>query len=253
MSVSPALTSISSFDNNGVDPAQMSLNRLQQIIGMLDSTLRLPSNPRTFTIYLLGLAIVFAGAFLHIFVAAQIMQAQFTLNQLQEQYRSIEQQNGDIIFQIARDTNMSRLHDRVIAQGYVPVQTREYIVAPSAVAPVAAVPDASQLNVEADESASVAGDPAQNVSAASTDGAAVARSSAPSQGGGQLAHWGEFWNSLWQSASGSAAAAVSSTASSGSIQSNQTQPDNATANYWAVWWEKATEQGSKLLTQFPGN
>ena len=104
MSVSSPLAAIPSFDNNGLDPTQASLNRLQQVIGMLDSSLRLPNNPRTFTIYLFGLVIVFAGAFMHVLVAAQIMQAEFTLNQLQEEYRSLEQQNGDIIFQIARDS-----------------------------------------------------------------------------------------------------------------------------------------------------
>src|SRR3954470_9258099 len=90
MSVAPTLTSMPAFDNNGVDPALASLNRIQQIIGLLDSTLRLPNTSRAFSIYLLGLGIVFVGAFLHIFVAAQIMQARFTLNQLQEEYRSLE-------------------------------------------------------------------------------------------------------------------------------------------------------------------
>jgi len=249
MSVSPSLSSISSFDNNGVDPAQASLNRLQQIVGMLDTTLRLPSNARAFTIYLLGLAIVLAGAFLHIFVAAQIMQAQFTLSQLQEQYRSIEQQNGDIIFQIARDTNMERLHDRVIAKGYVPVQAREYVFAPAATAPVAMAPNAATS-----ESAALANTPAQDAPVTAPADTTVARTSVPNQGGGQLAHWEEFWSSIWRSASGSASEAASSaSASSGSIQSSQIQPANGTANFWAVWWEKATEQGSKLLAQFPGN
>jgi len=255
MSVAPTLTSMPSFDNNGVDPARASLNGIQQIIGLLDSTLRLPNTPRAFAIYLLGLGIVFAGALLHIFVAAQIMQAQFTLNQLQEQYRSLEQQNGDIIFQIARDTNMSRLHDRIVAQGYVPVQAREYVYVPDRSAPIAAASTSTQAGQPADEAAGAeSNSPAQNAPLAAAAGAPTAAHASISKAGpGQLARWGDFWNSIWQSASGARTAATSgSTASavSGGLRSNLSQSDNA--NFWSVWWEKATKQGSKLLNQFHG-
>src|SRR5262245_11239312 len=114
MSVGSSLAPIPTFDNSGLDPAKVSLPRLQQLIGLVDTSLRLPSTPRAFIVYLLGLAIVFTGAFMHVMVAAEIMRAQFTLSQLQAEYTAIDQQNGDIIFQIARDTNMARLHDRVM-------------------------------------------------------------------------------------------------------------------------------------------
>lgn len=262
MSVAPTLTSIPSFDNNGVDPALASLNRLQQIIGLLDSTLRLPSTPRAFAIFLLGLGIVFAGAFLHIFVAAQIMQSQFTLHQLQEQYSALEQQNGDIIFQIARDTNMTRLHDRIVAQGYVPVQAREYVYVPDRSAPIAAAPGATEATVQANPADGPAAnanadtnDAGQNAPVAVVSAPTVARAAVTNSGPGQLAKWGDFWNSIWQSASG-AKTTASVSAVSGSLRANQSQPandnTNGNANFWAVWWDKATEQGSKLLTQFHG-
>jgi len=262
MSVAPTLTSIPSFDNNGADPAFASLNRLQQIFGLLDSTLRLPSTPRAFAIYLLGLGIVFAGAFLHIFVAAQIMQSQFTLHQLQEQYSALEQQNGDIIFQIARDTNMTRLHDRIVAQGYVPVQAREYVYVPNRSALIAAAPSAAGATTQANPADEPTVNTDVNTDADTNNGgqnAPIAAASAPTvahttvtnSGPGQLAKWGDFWNSIWQSASGAKTTATV-TAVSGSLHANQGRPANENANFWAVWWEKATEQGSKLLTQFHG-
>jgi hypothetical protein len=252
MSVAPTLTSIPSFDNNGVDLA--SLNRLQQIIGLLDSSLRLPSTPRAFAIYLLALGIVFAGAFLHIFVAAQIMQAQFTLHQLQEQYGALEQQNGDIIFQIARDTNMSHLHERIVAQGYVPVQAREYVYVPDRTAPIAAAPATTQAE-PVDEASTDTNETQPIASAAAAPVSTIQRAPISNSGPGQLSQWRDFWNSIWQSASGAKiAAASSSTASavSASLSSSQSQSATGNANFWAAWWDKATEQGSKLLTQFHG-
>jgi hypothetical protein len=222
---------------------------------MLDSTLRLPSTPRAFSVYLLGLIIVFTGAFMHVLVAAQIMQAEFRLSQLQEEYRSLEQQNGDIIFQIARDTNMARLHERVLAQGYVPVQEREYIFAPSEIVAIDTQPQ--------DDPQPRNDDVGSTEMAAST---AVAKSSSePVNGeqplvmhtanlGGQVARWEEFWGVIWRTAFGRANAAPSVTTAPAagpapSVAASSAQPAQAPTNFWSVWWEQASEQGSKLINQ----
>jgi hypothetical protein len=250
MSVSSPLASIPSFDNNGVD-TQGSLNRLQQIIGLLDSTLRLPSTPRAFMVYLLGLAIVLAGAFLHILVAAQIMQAEFTLAQLQEEYRAIEQQNGDIIFQIARDTNMARLHERVVSQGYGPVQEREYVIARKM--PVA----------KASTDATVAESSAQAIAPAATDAPlaasepVIAPTPVTTMIGGQFARWEAFWTAQWQSTFGNASTPAASTPNTQNVNNTAAEvvatdarPTNGSTNFWSVWWGEASEQGTKLLEQF---
>jgi hypothetical protein len=216
---------------------------------MLDSSLRLPNNPRTFTIYLFGLLIVFAGAFMHVLVAAQVMQAEFTLNQLQEEYRSLEQQNGDIIFQIARDNNMARLEQRVIELGYVPVQEREYIFMPSETLPSATMAEVEALTESGIvANASVAAVEAMAATLASTSAAEPA----DNVGAGQFARWEEFWSTTWRSATaGTTAAAASVTANTASSKvSNPAQPSSASPNFWSVWWQQASEQGSKLLEQF---
>lgn len=261
ITVSSGLASIPSFDNNGLDPAQASLNRLQQVIGLLDNTLRLPNTPRAFAVYLLGLIIVFAGAFLHVLVAAQIMQAEFTLGQLKEEYSAIEQQNGDIIFKIARDTNMARLHQRVLEAGYVPVQEREYIFVPSVtIAQAATLAQGNSVNNPAAMSAAVA---ASDTALATQPAAAVAPQT--NEGGGQFALWEEFWAMTWRAAFGRsespstpnvttnvttnvANAAPKSVANN--TQPAADQPATSSPNFWSVWWEQASDQGSKLLDQF---
>jgi hypothetical protein len=223
------------FDPDGLDPAQVSLNRLQQMIGFLDSTLRLPNNPRAFMVYLVGLAIVFAGAFMHVLIAAQIMQAEYTLNQLQEEFRAIEQQNGDIIFQIARDTNMARLQERVVAQGYVPVQERAYVFVPSEMV--------ADTGILAEEYVAKTVESVAQPAAAPTPATLNAN-----QDNGQFARWEEFWNTTWRSAIGGGVVAASSVAPSTS--SDPTQPAPTTSDFWSTWWEQATARGAKLLEQF---
>jgi hypothetical protein len=261
MSVSSGLASIPAFDNNGVDPAQASLNRLQQVIGLLDNTLRLPNTPRAFAVYLLGLIIVFAGAFLHVLVAAQIMQAEFTLGQLKEEFSAIEQQNGDIIFKIARDTNMARLHQRVLEEGYVPVQEREYIFVPSAtLAEAATLAQGISVNDTATTAlAATATQPAAAVAPQANEGGA-------NKDGGQFALWEEFWAMTWRAAFGrselpstpnvtsnlttNVAASAAPKSVANDAQPTVAQPATTSPNFWSVWWEQASDQGSKLLEQF---
>lgn len=240
-------------------PSGQALNRLQQVIGLLDSTLRLPNNPRAFMVYLLGLVIVFAGAFMHVLVSAQIMQAEFTLSQLQQEYSAIEQQNGDIIFQIARDTNMARLQQRVLDEGYVPVQEREYVFVPSESVPSATIAEATTPAENSAEANALLAANATDVS-----GSTVASLPATNWGVGQFANWEEFWSRTFRSASDGApsVAAVTtqemkqnttaSNAVSGNGVSANTQLSKASPNFWSVWWEQASEQGSKLLEQFSG-
>lgn len=264
MSVSSSLASIPSFDNNGVD-TQVSLNRLQQIIGLLDSTLRLPSTPRAFMVYLLGLAIVLVGAFLHILVAAQIMQAQFTLGQLKEEYRAIEQQNGDIIFQIARDTNMAKLHERVVNQGYVPVQEREYVFAKKI--PLAITASDAVQSAESDNSVTPATVTADAPLAATEP--MVTATPISTMIGGQFARWEAFWTAKWQGtfenvstnlanrssntpsneAGVDAAASTPANTLSDTVMTDARSATEST-NFWSAWWAEASEQGTKLLEQF---
>lgn len=222
-----------------MDPTQASLNRLQQLIDLVDSTLRLPNSPRAFAIYLLGLLIVFVGAFLHVLVAAQIMQAEFTLAQLQEEYRSVEQQNGDLIFQIARSSNMARLHQEIASAGYVPVKDREYIFVSSP----AIATDTLATTPVTPATTELAAQPAEITAAAQPEQASpVARTNTH---GSQWVHWEEFWRDTLGM---SAARTPELTLNAAPARASATTPNN----FWAVWWEQASAQGEKLLEQIRG-
>jgi hypothetical protein len=216
-------------------------------------------------VYLLGLAIVLVGAFLHILVAAQIMQAEFTLGQLKEEYRAIEQQNGDIIFQIARDTNMAKLHERVVGQGYVPVQEREYVFARKM--PLAITASEVVQSTESDNSVAPATVTADAPLAATEP--MVTATPLSTMIGGQFARWEAFWTAQWQGTFGnlstnpanissnaqSNAAAVDAAASATANTLSDTvatdaEPTTESTNFWSVWWAEASEQGTKLLEQF---
>jgi hypothetical protein len=243
------------FSNRATDPTQPSTNGLRQLVGLVDSTLRLPDSPRAFAVYLLGLCIVFIGAFLHVLVAAQIMQAEFRLNQLREEYRIIEQQNGDIIFQIARDTNMQRLHERVLARGYVPVQEREYLFPSSTALAKLKSPIAPATEAVAQGTISAETEPVQAVAPQ-----AAVQASLTENLGGQFARWEEFWYSTWRAATGRPPITPSTVTTglsadisadiSADLSAGSAQISKSNTNFWAVWWEQASEQGSKFLERF---
>ncbi len=224
-----SVAALPSFGADGLDQAQLSLNRLQQLINLLDSSLRLPNNPRAFMIYLLGLSIVFAGAFVHVLIAAQITQAEFTLTKLQEEYRIIEEQNGHIIFQIARDTNLMSLHARVAEQGYVPVQEREYVLVPADT-----LMDSSTL---------------ANTEPAVSQSATAAQATAPMNsanvdvqtGIGQFARWEDFF-----AASTNSSAALTTASNTGT---SNTGTSTDTPAFWSTWWEQTTARGSELIKE----
>jgi hypothetical protein len=244
MSVAPmsvsSLPTLPPFDNAGLDPAHAQSNHLQGAITLVEGFLRLPTNGRAFATYLLGLTIVFAGGFMHVWLAAQIMQAEVTLARLQEDRLALEQQNGDLIFKIAEKSSLPHLYKRVIELGFVPVENRHYIIddnqpvlATAGAAPAAEIA-AAQIATEATAQVTVAALP-------------TATSPATSNLGGQVARWESFWRSLWPTRPAAAPAQSAATTQPAVPMSTNSNP-----NFWAAWWEQASEQGSKFLEQFGG-
>ncbi len=125
------------FDQDA-DPTAPAWQGLAHLIDTLDRTLRLPSTPRAFMHYMAALILVFTGALLHVVIAAQVMAAKLELAELERQDALIEQQNGDLIFRIARDFNVIRLQEKAAGQGYVPATEREYVLIPTEPAPAMA-------------------------------------------------------------------------------------------------------------------
>lgn len=207
--------------NGGLDPSA-SLSYPQAWFDIFDRYLRLPDNPRTFSLYLAALILVSAGATLYVSLSAKILQTRVQITRTEQELTTIEQQNGDLIWQIARDTNMITLHTRISAAGYVPIQKREYVQMANPAALVAqqspAAPAARTLSpVAASQTA------AQHPTAA----------------------WQAFFAQHWR-----ATPAATLTASQVSLPA--ASDVDPTADRWRRWWEQTVTRGVSFLHQFAG-
>jgi hypothetical protein len=85
--------------------------------------------PRTGKDYLLWTFIMVAVAglvSLQIWISLQITQAEQALVVLQREYRLIEQENAEILWQISQFTQLERIQIESQRMGYVPALKREY-------------------------------------------------------------------------------------------------------------------------------
>jgi hypothetical protein len=200
---------------------------LRRAVGILDSAFYLPDSPRAFMIYLLGLAIIFAGAFMHVLVAAQITEAQFRISQLRQEYRAIEQQNSELIFEIARETNLARLQARAREAGYVPVQQRDYVVIPATTSDLAAAAPVALGTVAL---GTVAPGTAHPAIAQLAPGQPV-----PAQPATQLTNWQAFWRGLQPQP-------THTTPTQAGVQVKS----HATVG-WQAWWQSTLERGAEFV------
>lgn len=115
----------------GVQPVAPSLRQVTGWVDSLDRAIPLPNSLQSFSIFLVGLILLTAGAFLHVYLAVQVLEAKVQVEQLRKEIVALEQLNGETIFAIARETNLVRLQEQVVAHGYVPIQDRAYIVPPA--------------------------------------------------------------------------------------------------------------------------
>jgi len=100
------------------------LGRFQQIRHTLSQSIWLPHSLTTFAFFILTLAVLCGGLFLHINLSAHITQAQYDIAVLEEIHRELERENAEVVAQIAIATSMSDIHSRAIALGYIPVTNK---------------------------------------------------------------------------------------------------------------------------------
>lgn len=103
-------------------------NRLERLVRNIEQSLPLPTGPRGFLLYLCGLILITGGMAILTLMSAQIAQSQRELASLNREHRLIQQQNADLIWHIARETNLERIERRLTAKGYVPVTDVQYLV-----------------------------------------------------------------------------------------------------------------------------
>lgn len=209
------------FDPSSFDPAA-SLNRLPALVDVFDRYLRLPNTPRAFALYLAALLLVSAGATLYISLAARILEAQVQIARMEQQLATVEQQNGDLLWQIARETNMQTLFTRISAAGYVPVKEREYVTVPADFAPAAAQP-----------------------SPAGPDTSAAPALAAPPATQHPPAAWQAFFAQRWH-------APLPATLTPRQVSLPAASGANPSADRWRLWWEQTVAHSAEFLQQASG-
>ncbi|MBX3012841.1 MAG: hypothetical protein KF832_15105 [Caldilineaceae bacterium] len=112
-------------------PASVRRARLPQQWHILRDTLRLPNSWRSFVLFTCGVAVICAGMFLHLQISTQILQDKMQLSSLQAAELAVEEENSNLVWAIAQETELNKVHERAIALGYQPSLQREYVVIPS--------------------------------------------------------------------------------------------------------------------------
>jgi len=102
-----------------------------RLIDGLDRAIPLPSTPRTFLAYLAVLSIIAAGMLLQVSLSAQILQARVEVDRLLEVHDSIQSRNAELVWEIARRTNLEQIQQAAYAQGYRPITQRQYVFVPT--------------------------------------------------------------------------------------------------------------------------
>lgn len=97
----------------------------------VDRRLQLPNSFQAFSLAVGGLLLFVAGAFLLMLPSVQIIESQVELRQLHHDYVALEQTNNHLMFTVARETNLARLLERAVEQGFVPIGERVYVAGPT--------------------------------------------------------------------------------------------------------------------------
>lgn len=104
--------------------------RVRQRWHVLAQTLRLPDTWHSFLLFTLAITVACAGMILHLQLSTTILQDKFRLAILQEEERSIAEQNANLVWAIAQETALTSVKTRATALGYKPALQRNYIIIP---------------------------------------------------------------------------------------------------------------------------
>lgn len=96
----------------------------------LAQTLRLPDTWQSFLLFTLAITVACIGMILHLQLSTTILQDKFRLEVLQEEERVIAEQNANLVWAIAQETELTSVKTRATALGYEPALQRNYIIIP---------------------------------------------------------------------------------------------------------------------------
>lgn len=97
---------------------------------MLAQTLRLPDTWQSFLLFTVSIAVACVGLLLHLQLSTTILQEKFHLNALQQEEQVIAEQNANLVWAIAQETELGNVKTRATALGYKPALQRNYLIVP---------------------------------------------------------------------------------------------------------------------------
>lgn len=104
--------------------------RLLQRWRMAAQTLRLPDTWQAFLLFTLAVIIACVGMILHLQISTTILQDKVRLQALQAEEQVIAEQNANLVWAIAQETELMSVKTRATALGYKPALQRNYIIIP---------------------------------------------------------------------------------------------------------------------------
>jgi hypothetical protein len=134
MSQSPAFPAApAGFALDATQPARLpgdgtTRSRLERMVHGIDRSLPLPTTPRGYLLYLCGLILITGGMGILTLMSAQILEAKAHLRQLTAEHEKLQQSNSELVWLIARESNLERIQRRLAGKGYVAVTDVEYVV-----------------------------------------------------------------------------------------------------------------------------
>ncbi len=222
-------------------PVSQPLSKLLKSFDSFEHFTWLPNSAHAFVLYVAGLTLIFAGLFIHVFLSAQILEAQVKLTQLKSEQALLERQNGELIWQIARETNLGRLQQRIVAQGYVPVTDRQYVT-------ISADHKTPQPAVHITTTA------AQDQAKTQIDGVqpahAVVTRLAP-QPSAAAKNWDQ-WRSLLQLGKRANTPIWLRASATTATSAATTEKQSTTDAWWQGWWQQTKTSGTTLLQSIIG-
>lgn len=105
------------------------VGRVQRAVQSFEQNIWLPDSPATFAFYIVAIAVLCGGLFLHINLSAQITSTQYRIAEVQRDYYEIERESAEIVSQVALATSMFDINNRARMLGYVPVtdQSKNFV------------------------------------------------------------------------------------------------------------------------------
>lgn len=127
-------------------------NRLERLVESVERSLPLPTSPRGYLLYLCWLVLIVGGMGILALMSAQILEARMQLQSLHTEHTLVQQRNSELVWLIARETNLERVQRRLAGKGYIAATDYDYDMQYVVLGGPALQPGQTELNlVQADD------------------------------------------------------------------------------------------------------